>query len=93
MVRQPPHDHTRKHNRPPHLYHCATHQPTSTNYSEPPAQRETANSTESGGVTRRQGMQVPWHLLLEGTSLLLKTNRVGVAKTQAPGPWAPESGG
>ena len=56
----PPADnHTHEHTKMLKLYHYTTNQPTTTTYFEPPAPRESASSTESGGVSTRHGMRVP----------------------------------
>ena len=52
----PANDHTHGHDRTPQLYHYTTDEPTATNYFKPPAPRESASSTESGGVSVRHGM-------------------------------------
>ena len=52
-------DHTHECNTTPQIYHYTTDQPTATNYFRLPATRESASSTESGGVSMRHGMRVP----------------------------------
>ena len=55
----PADDHTHGHDKTPQLYHYTTNEATATNYFKLPAPRESASSTELGGVSVRPGMRVP----------------------------------
>ena len=52
-------DHADAHKGTPQPYHYTTDQPTTTNYFESSAPRESGSSTESGGASTGHGMQVP----------------------------------